>query len=267
MSTLTHDAVSGELFLAINVPVFRDGRLVYVLSLNIMPMLPRLVADLNLPPGWLVNVADRAGYTIARNLDAEKYVGRMGRPEILARLRASDQGWLPLVSRDGIPIYNAFTRVQFSGWTISVGIPSDVLLAPVKRSTWILFLAGTGALILALLLGVLIGRRIASAITALVDYASTVGRGECIGPHETGIKETNAVVNSLCQASEHLRQSARERAVLLDRTVTAQEAERKRISRELHDSLGQYLTALRLGFANIEPLCSGNPPPRIGWPG
>jgi two-component system, chemotaxis family, sensor kinase Cph1 len=105
----------------------------------------------------------------------------------------------------------------------------------------------------------LIGRRIAGAIAALVGYASTVGRGESIGPHETGIEETNAVVSSLCQASEHLRQSAQERAVLLDRTVTAQEAERKRISRELHDSLGQYLTALRLGFAEIELFCAGDP--------
>jgi signal transduction histidine kinase len=260
VSNLTRDAVTGEYYLAINVPVFfRDGQVGYVLSLNIMPMLPRLMADLNLPPEWLANIADRAGYTIARNLDSEKFVGRMGRPDILARIRTADEGWLPLISRDGIPIYNAFTRVRFSGWIISLGIPADVLLAPVKRSTRILILAGIAVLALALLLGLMIGRRIAGAITALVGYASTVGRGESIGPHDTGIEETNAVVNSLCQASEHLRRSAQERAVLLDRTVTAQEAERKRISRELHDSLGQYLTALRLGFAEIEPFCSGDP--------
>ena len=46
--------------------------------------------------------------------------------------------------------------------------------------------------------------------------------------------------------------------MLLDRTVTAQEAERKRIARGLHDSLGQYLTALRLGFSAIEPYCACN---------
>jgi chemotaxis family two-component system sensor kinase Cph1 len=38
--------------------------------------------------------------------------------------------------------------------------------------------------------------------------------------------------------------------------VVAQEAERKRIARELHDSLGQYLTALRLGFDAIAPICA-----------
>ena len=264
VSALTRDAVTGELFIAINVPVFRDGHLIYVLSLNIMPILPRLLQDLNLPSAWLVNIADREGYTIARSFDAKKFVGQMGRPEILARLHTADEGSFSVVSREGIPLYNAFAHVKFSGWIISVAIPSDVLLAPVKRSMWILILAGASALTLALMLGVLIGRRIASAITALVGYADTVGRGECIGPHQTGIKETDAVVASLCQASEHLRQSAQERAVLLDRTVTAQEAERKRISRELHDSLGQYLTALRLGFAEIEPLCSANPAARDG---
>ncbi len=258
VSDLTRDALTGEWCVAINVPVFRDGGLAYLLSLNIAPLLPHMLSDLHLPGNWLVNVADRQGNTIARSRDADQYVGRLGRPDVLAILRQSDEGWLPLVSRDGIPIYNAFAHVRFSGWIVSVGIPDAVLFGPVRFTTWVLVLSGLAALIVAVLLGVLIGRRIAQAITALVGYAETVGRGESIGSHETGITETDGVVRSLCRASERLQQSAHERSVLLDRTVTAQEAERKRIARELHDSLGQYLTALRLGFAKIEPLCASN---------
>ncbi len=217
-----------------------------------------MVAGLDLPSDWLVNIADRAGRTIARSREADRFVGQMGRPAILERLHEADEGWLPLVSRDGIPIYNAFAHVKFSGWILSVGIPDDVLYEPVRRSTRILILAGAATLAIALLLGLAIGRRIAGAITALVGYADLVGRGECIAPRDTGIRETNSVAQSLHLAGERLRQSAQERAALLDRTVIAQEAERKRIARELHDSLGQYLTALRLGFNAIDPFCAAN---------
>ena len=123
-----------------------------------------------------------------------------------------------------------------------------------------LFLVGGAALTIAILLGTLIGHRIAQSIS---PRSSAMPRLSAVAKAwnrtTPGISETNAVVQSLCNASERLQQSARERAVLLDRTVTAQEAERKRIARELHDSLGQYLTALRLGFARIEPLCASNP--------
>ncbi|MGA9012358.1 MAG: ATP-binding protein [Acetobacteraceae bacterium] len=258
VSELTRGAVTGEPFIAVNVPVLRDGRLSYVLSLNIAPMLAAMVAGLDLPAEWLVTIADRAGRTIARSRDAERFVGQMGRPAVLERLRQADEGWLPLVSRDGIPIYNAFAHVRFSGWTVSVGIPDDVLYEPVRRSTRILILAGAVTLAMALFLGVAIGRRIAAAITTLVGYADLVGRGECIVPQDTGIQETDSVAQSLHLAGERLRQSAQERAVLLDRTMIAQEAERKRIARELHDSLGQYLTALRLGFNAIDPFCAAN---------
>jgi signal transduction histidine kinase len=46
--------------------------------------------------------------------------------------------------------------------------------------------------------------------------------------------------------AEDLARVDKERNALLDRVVLAQENERKRIALELHDSLAQYLTALRL---------------------
>jgi signal transduction histidine kinase len=213
---------------------------------------------LNLPPDWIVTIGDRAGTTIARSREAERFVGQMGRPAALERLRASDEGWFALTSREGIPLYVAFAHVKISGWSVAVGIPDRVLFAPVRRSTWILILAGGAVLALALVLATAIGQRIAGAITVLAGYADAVGRGERIDLPDTRLQETDAVARSLHLASERLQQSTRERAMLLDRTVTAQEAERRRIARELHDSLGQYLTALRLGFNAIEPHCASN---------
>ncbi len=48
---------------------------------------------------------------------------------------------------------------------------------------------------------------------------------------------------------DELQQSGKLRGELLHRVVTAQEAERQRIARELHDGTGQTLTALGLGLA------------------
>jgi signal transduction histidine kinase len=47
----------------------------------------------------------------------------------------------------------------------------------------------------------------------------------------------------------HIEQSGKLRGELLHRVVSAQEAERQRIARELHDGTGQTLTALGLGLA------------------
>jgi two-component system, chemotaxis family, sensor kinase Cph1 len=52
--------------------------------------------------------------------------------------------------------------------------------------------------------------------------------------------------------SEDLAQVDRERTALIGRVVVAQETERKRIARELHDSFAQYLTALRLKLDTLD---------------
>jgi len=55
----------------------------------------------------------------------------------------------------------------------------------------------------------------------------------------------------LLQMNE-LRRAEEERVALLQRVVSVQEDERRRIARDMHDSLGQQLTALRLKLASLK---------------
>ena len=283
VSDLTWDAITGEPVIAINVPVFHNDRLAYVLSLDVASRIPWMLGRLDLPANWIAAVSDRRGLTIGRSRDAARYVGQEVRQIIMDRFRAADSGWFPITSRDGVPVYNAFAHVKLSGWAVGMGIPVDILFAPVRRSTLILILVGMATVLAALVMATVIARRIARPIGELVTYAGVVGRGDRLALHSTGIKETDAVARSLHQADEKLRRGAEardwavhelraseqkyralaedlaaandERTRLLHQTVEAQEVERRRIARELHDSLGQYLTALRLGFDAIEPAC------------
>ncbi len=55
-----------------------------------------------------------------------------------------------------------------------------------------------------------------------------------------------------------------ERQLLLERVVSAQENERRRISRELHDETGQLLTVLSLGLNTLEEAVHAHCPPETG---
>lgn len=69
---------------------------------------------------------------------------------------------------------------------------------------------------------------------------------------ETEVAENRAL-------SDHLYNQSKQRGELLNHLITAQEDERKRVARELHDDLGQALGALALQTEAIEQLIDSDP--------
>lgn len=93
--------------------------------------------------------------------------------------------------------------------------------------------------------------RSAMALIAAVSMISSLRAFE---------SETQRQIEGLREAQQREQKQREElRAELLRRTVRAQEFERQRIARELHDELGQLLTALGLGLRAISNGMSANP--------
>ncbi len=279
VSDLTTNPVTHRPAVWLSVPVFEGRDIAYVASMNVFPVLTSLLDQLQLPHDWIAVILDQRGRTVARSLDPERYVGLPGKPDFIRQTSGVNAGWMPFVSREGIPVKLAFDRVKPVNWMIVIAIPLKTLYAPLHRSFIDLVLVGAATLLVALSLALLIGRRISRPISGLVNYAAAVGRGELVQLRPTGLRETDAVAHSLHDAGEELQRSAaelrdsehrhrtlaanlaranQERQQLLQRTVEAQEAERKRIARELHDSLAQYLTAVRLGLNAIDKSCGAD---------
>jgi signal transduction histidine kinase len=64
---------------------------------------------------------------------------------------------------------------------------------------------------------------------------------------------------SLARQSGRLRRAEQDLATVLRDTVDRQEAERKRVALELHDSLGQHVAVLHFGLDRLRADCEGEP--------
>jgi signal transduction histidine kinase len=274
ISELEVEPISGEAFLTVDLPIWRDDESVLILSLCALPSILRILIDQHLPDGWMAAVVDRGGRPIASvKQSADGSFVAVGDHQAMSVTEDGTQviGWAG--SDSG---YTASSSANLAGWTVAVSVPGEIFSRPVRRASYLVLLAGGGTLALVLVLTLAVGRRIAGSLTHLAAIAKTLGNGGQPEPPRTGINEADLIATVLCSTGENLnrrtleltqtvealrhrekqlrtlsddlRRALDERRELLNCIVSAQESERQRIARELHDRLGQYLAAMLLGL-------------------
>jgi signal transduction histidine kinase len=272
ISDLVVDPISGESVLTIDLPIWRDNKPVYILSLCAVPRIFQILLEQHLPDEWTATVADRDGRPIARTPSSAETRSSAAGSDVAAAVSA----WVRNLWENSGLAYSASYPVDLAGWRVTINVPNETYFGPVRRSLRILLIAGSGAAVLVVVLALNMGRQIAGPMADLTRIARVLGSGARVAPPLTGINEADLVAHALCSTSDDLsrrteeltrtvaalrhsekrlqglsndlRRALHERTNLLNRMVSAQEDERQRVARELHDQLGQYFAAMLLGL-------------------
>ena len=178
-------------------------------------------------------------------------------------------------SRDHIV---ALAPLESVPWTVALEQIEDAALAlPASLRRQIFFLSAIGILA-GLVLAWFTTRQVVRPLTRLTETAGDIASGDLDTPVaiqgqdearalsrsfeamrlrlkesleeiESGNRELEARVAS---RTTELEQRNREHRQLLEKVITAQEDERKRVSRELHDGVGQSLTGLGMALGSVQ---------------
>jgi two-component sensor histidine kinase len=202
--------LTGELRIAVAIPIVRDGAPVYVLAITVPTLRIRDALLPAVPPGWIVGVGDRNGTYVTRSARHEEATGKPGLPEYLAKA-VDRSGTFTSSNRDGVALLAGYYRSEFSGWLFGANIPQETAEAPLWQSLTVLATLGTAALTLSALLAYLFGMGFTAATTGLARRAAALGEGHPVPPMPSRVAEFALVGDALASAAAAVEERARER--------------------------------------------------------
>jgi PAS domain S-box-containing protein len=211
---------------AVRAPVLRNGAVVYVLTAVVKPdSLVEVLTQQGLPYDAVATIFDQSKQIVARTRNLAQFLGRPVSAEFAALLNVEGRdGWAVTHTLEGAAVHTAFNRSRTSGWGVGLGIPRAVVEAPLQR--WLITTIGGGLafIALALLLAVLVGRRITGPILALSSAARAFGEaGTMPESSPAGVTEIEDMRQVIMEAASLVQRRAEEasRAELATRRLAA----------------------------------------------
>jgi len=209
---------AGSWLIAARVPVLRDGRVRYVLSADVETReLRDILLGQRLPAEWIGTLLDRKRVIIARTRGEAQFVGRPASDRLLEASTRSREGWYRGLTKEGTHTYSAFSRSSTTGITVALGVPAELIEAPLGRTLWRIAGAGALALGVGVVIAIVFAGRIAGPITTLSVAARDLGQGTPPPPGGSAITEVNDLRRAMRDAAQ-LVQDERQTRETINRT-------------------------------------------------
>ena len=165
----------------------------------------QIVNDQQLPAGWLSGIVDLSGLIVARNRDADRFVGKPASRDFLSR--ATDlEGMFATTSLDGTPVVTAYARLPELGWIVSEAVPKTLLDTPRRQSILLLAVGAIGSLSITCMAALLAGRTIARPVLGLSRAARALGAGRMPPMPPEGLREADEVGEALIIAFDEINE-------------------------------------------------------------
>jgi len=254
VSNLFRDATQKPVF-RIEVPVIVDRVPRYTLAMTMSAQrLNRLLQRQNMPADWITAIIDSNETIVARTLNGERFIGKEVSAGMKSALAEAGEGAFEGLTREGVSAVSSFSRSAVSGWTVAISIPKEGQAGFFWQALWENVVAAYLLLVVGVLLARRISSRIAGSIESLREPAASLGLQEPVVLPPLEIQEVDELGKSLVAAHELIEQRTTERNKLRRRIMKAQEEERLRLARDLHDQTGQSVSAAIMDLKVIEPL-------------
>ena len=277
---------NGRMLVAMGIPVPTGskpwGELVVLVDLS-GPLLSGFVEPVSLGQTGYVEIVDSQGVVLAssnrallfRKSDHTDQFAEMiaaNRPTVGGCHSCHEAG-----SSSGVePDILAFAPLSVAPWGVAIRQSEAEVLAPTRGLERSLALVSVLALAAAVVLVWLATRMVVGPVRGLTGAARRIAAGDlespvaCSGPAEIGElarefdgmrRELHVCLHNMekvkASLEERVEQRTRQLSALLDKVIVAQEEERRRVARELHDDTCQSLAALSIRLEEVE---EGLPP-------
>jgi signal transduction histidine kinase/ActR/RegA family two-component response regulator len=142
----------GRRAFALRAPVIRDGVVKYVVSATLTP---NTIRDRFLMPGlpkeWVATIIDGSGNIVARSSGSASLIGEPASAAAREAREMGKEGIYQGFLLEGAATISAYRVLPVGNWSVHVGVPRDVFMAPLQRSLWLIGAGLAFTLVLAVL--------------------------------------------------------------------------------------------------------------------